>query len=118
MTFQTLELDWLVFSAVLADALLFGICYALLVRWLYVKKVEDQTVWLVVFGVGSILVISIAFFGLLIVALFFALFAAAGLPMTIEYVGRIHLMRLRDAEEARRLLDREAVQDADASTDR
>ena len=114
--FQQIVLNWSVFGFVLADAFFFGVCYALFVRWLWTKRVEDQTAWLVVFGVGFVLVLSIALFGLLIVALFFALFAAAGLPMVIEYVERVHRARKLDAETAKRL-EKEAF-DADARSDR
>lgn len=114
--FQQIVLDWSTFGFVLADCFFFGVCYALFVRWLWIKKVEDQTALLVVFGVGVVLVLSIAFFGLYLVALLFALFAAAGLPMVVEYVERIHRSRTLDAETARRL-EKEVIR-ADASTDR
>lgn len=114
---QEITLNWSVFGVVLVDAFFFGVFYSLFVRWLWTKNVEDQTVWLVIGGVAVVLVLSIALFGLLIIAVLFALFAAAGLPMVAEYVGRIHLMRQRDIEAAQKLA-RETVCDADPSPDR
>lgn len=114
---QEITLNWSVFGVVLVDAFFFGVFYSLFVRWLWTKKVEDQTVWLVVGGVAVVLVLSIALFGLLIIAVLFALFAAAGLPMVAEYVGRIHLIKQRDAQTAREL-EKETVCDADPSPDR
>jgi len=114
---QQIPLNWSVFGFVLVDAFFFGVFYALFVRWIWTKKVEGQTAWLVVGGVAVVLVLSIALFGLLIVAVQFALFAAAGLPMVAEYVERVHRMRRQDLEAAQKLA-KETVCDADASPDR
>lgn len=114
---QEITLNWSTFGVVLVDVFFFGVLYALFVRWLWTKKVEGQTAWLVVGGVAVVLTLSIALFGLLIIAVLFALFAAAGLPMVAEYVERVHRIHMRDLEAAQKLA-RETVDDADASPDR
>lgn len=114
---QEITLNWSTFGFVLVDVFFFGVLYALFVRWLWTKKVDGQTAWLVVGGVAVVLVLSIALFGLLIIAVLFALFAAAGLPMVAEYVERVHRIRQRDIEAAQQLA-RETVCDADPSPDR
>lgn len=114
---QEITLNWSTFGIVLVDVFFFGVLYALFVRWLWTKKVEGQTAWLVVGGVAVVLTLSIALFGLLIIAVLFALFAAAGLPMVAEYVERVHRIHMRDLEAAQKLA-RETVDDADPSPDR
>lgn len=107
---QAMSFDWAVFGTTLAALFLFGIVYALLVRWLSNHDVEGQTAYAVVGGVTVALLFSIPTFGLLPVAMLFAYFAACGLPMVVEYGDRVHKRRkarmqeqLDDEENARRI---------------
>lgn len=113
---QAIAPNWFVFSLTLADLLLFGIFYALLVRYMWVRKVEGQTAYMVVFGVGFALTASIFTFGLPVVGILFAYFGACGLPMVIEYAHRVHLERRRDVDAAASLA-KEAM-DAKQTADR
>lgn len=85
---------------VIACLLMFGMLYATLVRRLSNAKVEGQTAYLVVVGVGATLIGAIAVVGLENALLMFACFAASGLPMVIEYVSRKHKEQKRDREQA------------------
>lgn len=107
---QAMSFDWAVFGTTLAALFLFGILYAMLVRWLSNHDVEGQTAYAVVGGVTVALLFSIPSFGLLVVAMLFAYFAACGLPMVVEYGDRVHkrrkareLEQQQDEEQARRI---------------
>lgn len=112
---QEMAVNWSLFGYVFADALLFGLFYALFVRWLSGKKVEGQTAYLVVFGVAVILLLSIPLVGLLYTALLFALFAASGFFMVIEYVDRIHREKKSDLEALKRIAEEAVGHDDEAS---
>jgi hypothetical protein len=100
---QEIAVNWLVFGLSLAGLLLFGILYALLIRWGSKKEVEGQTAWAVVVGVTATLLAMIPTFGLMTIALMFAGFSASGIPMIVEYVLRIHKAQQTDKENAKGL---------------
>lgn len=113
---QEMDVNWTILGLSLAGALFFGVAYAWFVRWLASKSVEGQTAYLVVGGVTVAVLISIPSIGLLNAAILFAIFAACGLPMVLEYVARVHIERQRDLEAANALA-RESLDD-DTSADR
>ena len=98
---QFKAVNWMVFSWTLGLAFIFGIVYAIFIRWASKKKLVGQTAWSVVVGVTFTLLLMIPFFGLDIVALLFAYFGAAGSPMIVEYISRIQGELRRDEESAR-----------------
>lgn len=113
---QSMAITWTVFSLTLAALFCFGICYALLVNWMYRNKVSGQTAYMVVGGVSVALIASIPTFGLIAIAILFSYFSACGLPMVIEYGIRVHKERRRDEESAIALAKEavnEAIQEAD-----
>lgn len=114
---QAMAFNWAFFGFILADALLFGIFYALFVRWISKAKIEGQTAYLVVGGVSAVLLLASVMVGLVSMAILFALFAAAGLPMVIEYVDRVHHERRRDLEALKRFAQEE-VGDEHKAADR
>lgn len=67
--------------------LLFGICYAAVVR--HVRKRDPnhgQTAWFVVVGVGVVVAAYGLLAGIDAALTLLGLFAAAGVPMVVEYV--------------------------------
>ena len=100
---QAIAINWIVFSLCLVNAMFFGIFYALFVRWISIKQVDGQTAYLVVGGVGVVLLLTIPLIGLINALVVFALFGAAGLPMVIEYVDRVHQEYRRDLQHAESL---------------
>lgn len=113
---QAIAFNWIVFSLCLVNALLFGVFYALFVRWISIKEVEGQTAYLVVAGVGVTLLLTIPLIGLINTLMVFALFGSSGLPMVIEYVDRIHRERQRDLEKAKSIANEAVRNDNEAST--
>jgi membrane protein implicated in regulation of membrane protease activity len=71
----------------------------------------------VVGGVSAVLLLASVMVGLLNMAILFGLFAAAGLPMVIVYVDRVHRERQRDLEALKRIAQ-EAVGDEHKAADR
>jgi hypothetical protein len=100
---QSIAVNWSAFGWSLAGAFVFGIIYACVVRFLAVKKIQHQTPWLVVFGVGVTLLIAIPTFGAQMLSLLFLFFAASGLPMVIEYVLRTQAAEREDIEKAQKI---------------
>ena len=100
---QLKDANWTTFGITLGLAFVFGLVYALFIRWVSKKKLIGQTAWSVVVGVTFTLLTMIPFFGLTIVALIFAYFGAAGSSMIIEYIGRVQDEIKRDTESAREL---------------
>ena len=100
---QTMEINWLVFGLTLAALFLFAVIYAYLTRQMVIRKVEGQTVWMVVGGVSVVVTAFIPTFGLLVPVMVMAGFVAAGLPMIYEYVTRVHDAQRSDLENAKAL---------------
>lgn len=97
---QLVAFDWTVFSLTLAALFFFGIVYAMIVRRMSQNNVTGQTAYMVVVGVSVALIASIPTFGLTIIAVLFAYFAACGLPMVVEYAFRVHEERRKDLDAA------------------
>lgn len=95
--------NWTVTGLTLATLLAFGICYALVVRWMSRNHVEGQTAYLVVFGVMVTVLASGILIGFQSAAIIFACFSASGFPMVIEYVLRVSDERKRDHEGAQEI---------------
>ena len=100
---QEITVNWTVFSLTLAALFFFALAYAYMTRQMVIRKVEGQTAWMVVGGVTVVVVSQVLTFGLLIPALFMAAFAAAGLPMIVEYVTRVTDANRADIEKAKEL---------------
>ncbi len=113
--FQEKAIDWTVFGLSLAGLFLVCVFYALAVRMLSKEKLEGQTAWAVVIGVAITLTAMLPFFGLEIVAYILCYFVAAGIPMIIEYIDRVHREQVNDTEKARSLA-REIIDNDDKQT--
>ena len=100
---QEITVNWTVFSLTLAALFFFALAYAYMTRQMVIRKVEGQTAWMVVGGVTVVVVSQVLTFGLLIPAMFMAAFAAAGLPMIVEYVTRVTDANRADIEKAKEL---------------
>ena len=95
--------NWLVYGWSLVISFIFGIIFAMIVRWAARLEIIGQTAWAVVIGVASVLLIMIPFFSLDLVVLMFPFFVSAGTPMIIEYIVRIQAGMKRDHDEAKDL---------------
>lgn len=112
---QSKDANWQVFGWTLGVALLLGIGYSIFIHWVSKKHLVGQTAWSVVVGVTFTLLTMIPFFGLDTVALMFAYFGAAGVPMIVEYLARVQDDMKRDAESAREVA-KGLVNDHETST--
>jgi len=100
MTIQLSDINWPVFSLVLAFLLIFGSLYAWLTNFLAHRGISDHTVWMVIFG-SLVTIIGAGFLiGLLNTLLVFACFSASGLPMVIEFVARTENKKRADRQAA------------------
>jgi len=100
---QQMAVNWTVFGYCMAAALVFGILYAGLVRWVSRRGFEGQTAWSVVVGVAATLLAMIPVLGLNIVAIIFCFFAASGTPMIVEYLLRVQTEIQQDKKNAKEL---------------
>jgi len=100
---QQKDFIWLDFGWTLAAAFLFGVIFALIVRWASKRQMVGQTAWAVVIGVTVTLLTMIPVFGLEHVALVSCYFAASGVPMITEYILRIQSEIQQDKEKAQGL---------------
>jgi hypothetical protein len=82
---------------------MFGAWFGWLVRWLALHQVDGQTAYMVVIGVFVTLLGLGLVAGWQVAGLALACFAASGLPMVLEYVSRIHALRMRDRKQAEKL---------------
>lgn len=98
---QLSDVNWPVFSLVLALLLIFGALYALLMRIMAQRGIEDQTALMVVFGVLVTVLVSSVLIGPIAAVLELACFAASGLPMVVEYIVRVQSARRADSQAAR-----------------
>jgi len=98
-----MALNWTQIAQTLVILFSFGALYALIVRWLACKHIENQTAYLVVGGVAATVLILTPITGWLNAILTLAGFAASGLPMVIEYVDRVSKASQRDRENAERV---------------
>jgi hypothetical protein len=92
--------NWTVYGLSLAAALIFGIIFAMVVRWASKRQMVAQTAFAVVVGVTATLLIATPFFGVDVITYLFPYFIAAGLPMIFEYVLRIEAAIRKDKERA------------------
>lgn len=98
---QQMDLIWTRFGWGLATALVFGILYALLVRWVATHRgMEGQTAWSVVIGVTATLLAMLWVFQIEDIAIIFCFFIASGTPMIIEYLLRVQAEMQKDQKEA------------------
>jgi len=100
---QEITVNWTVFSLTLAALFFFALAYAYMTRQMVIRKVEGQTVWMVVGGVSVVVTAFIPTFGLLVPVMVMAGFVAAGLPMIYEYVTRVTDANRADIEKAKEL---------------
>ena len=100
---QEMAINWTTFGYGLAASFVFGIVYAVVVRRVSKKGWIGQTAWSVVVGVTFTLITMLPAFGLLLVALVFCHFAAAGVPMIIEYLDRVQAEIQQDKNKAHEL---------------
>ena len=111
---QTIVINWTVFGLTLAGLALFSVLYALLTRWMSIKDVEGQTAWMVVVGVTVTVVALVYTFGLLVIVMTLAAFAASGWAMVVEYVTRVHGIRSADLQKSAEL-NKELLHDIQAT---
>ena len=100
---QQMDINWTTLGLSLAAAFVFGVLFAVVVRWSSRKKLAGQTAWAVVIGVTFTLLSMIPVFGLNQVALMFLFFATSGISMIIEYLLRIQKEMQQDEENAKGL---------------
>ena len=112
---QPTAINWTSFSLSLAAAFAFGIFYACLVRQASKRNWVGQTAWSVVVGVTFTLGTMIPFFGIEIVVFIFCFFAAAGLPMVVEYLTRVMSDLQKDKTQALEI-QKEFIDDRQASS--
>jgi hypothetical protein len=93
-------INWAIFGLVLVILAMYGTMFGYLVRWLAKHQVDGQTAYMVVVGVSVTLIGLGLVIGWQSAAIAFACFAASGLPMVIEYVSRVHTLRVRDQKQA------------------
>lgn len=99
---QTIALNWTNYGWTLALAFLFGLLFAMLVRWASRREMVAQTAFAVVLGVTATLLIAMPFFGQMVIIYLFPYFIASGLPMIAEYILR---MESRIREDKKRAQD-------------
>jgi hypothetical protein len=95
-----MALNWIVIGITLAFLLIFGIVYAMLVRFISEHHIDGQTAYLVAFGTLVTVAGSAVLIGLQSALLVLLCFSASGLPMVIEYVLRVAAERKRDHDRA------------------
>jgi hypothetical protein len=100
---QQIDPNQTVFSLTLAGEFIFGVLFAVLVRWASNRKVVGQTAFAVILGVTATLLISIPVFGFNIIALLFPCFIASGGPMVAEYLLRVQKEIDSDQKKAKDL---------------
>lgn len=100
---QQMAMNWMAFGLSLAGLFFFCILYSLLVRWMSKRNVEGQTAWAVVVGVTVTLLAMLPTLGLYTVSIMFCYFTAAGIPMIVEYILRVHAEQTKDKENAKGL---------------
>ncbi len=81
----------------------FGAALAALTRLVHREGLEGQTYWLVVAGVAGTVLIATPLLGWRVVAVLAVCFGITGLPMGVEYFGRV-LSEVRAAREAQMAL--------------
>lgn len=100
---QLMDVNWQTFGFGLVAALVFGIFFAMLVRWVSSQGMKGQTAWSVVVGVAITLTIAVPTVGIEIIVLLFCFFAASGTPMIIEYLLRVQAEMQQDHKKAKEL---------------
>jgi mannose/fructose/N-acetylgalactosamine-specific phosphotransferase system component IIC len=104
--------EWLLFGLILAGEFIFAVGLAALVRWMSIKGLHGQTLWMVVIGVAGTVSIAGPVIGWETVGKLAICFGVTGIPMAVEYLNRIG----EEHEIARKTL--EANLDEHPSTDR
>jgi len=107
-----MELNWLLFGLILAGEFIFALGLASLVRWMSRKGVFGQTLWMVVVGVAGTVSIAGPLVGWETVGILAVCFLVSGIPMAVEYIGRIS----DEQEAAKKTL--EGALDEHTGTDR
>lgn len=92
---------WQLLGLILAVELIFAVGLAFLTRYLAENAPEGQTLWLVIAGVAGTVTIAGPSIGWEIVGVLAACFSVAGIPMAIEYLGRV----ARAEQEARKITE-------------
>jgi hypothetical protein len=96
-----MAINWLAIGLTLALLFIFGILYAVMVRWMAkMHIIEGQTATVVVGGVLVTVLGSTVLNGWTATLLTLACFAASGLPMMAEYVMRVASEQKRDRDGA------------------
>lgn len=85
-----IALNWQSFGSVLAAEFIFGVVFACIVRLASKKQIVGQTALVVIVGVAATLLIAIPVFGLNFITFLFPCFIASGIPVTVEYILRVH----------------------------
>lgn len=96
---------WQTFGLILVALFMFGLVYAILIRWLSKKKVKGQTAYSVVFGVAVTVTAMGPVIGWQNVLYVLAGFAASGLWMILEDVQRAWLEDQADREKAKKMAE-------------
>lgn len=99
---QQIAVNWTLFGWTLVFLFAFGVGYAMYVRYASTKGRQGNTAMAVVIGVAVTLVALIPTIGLETIALIFAGFAVAGLPMYVEYTERVLRAQQKDQEDLAR----------------
>lgn len=100
---EQIALNWTVYGWTLAAAFIFGVLFALVVRWASKRQMVGQVAFAVIIGVAFTLLIAIPFFGLTLIAYLFPYFIASGAPMILEYILRVQAEIQHDKEESQKL---------------
>lgn len=100
---QQIDVNQTVFSLSLVAELVWGIVFALVVRWASKKRWVGQTAWAVTVGVTVTLLIMIPVLGLSLIALLFSAFACSGISMIVEYLTRVQQEIREDNEMVQKL---------------
>ncbi|HEX2996659.1 MAG TPA: hypothetical protein VHP14_17675 [Anaerolineales bacterium] len=93
--------DWRLIGLILALILIYASGVAAWTRWAANAKLQGQTIWHVVVGVGGVVLIAGLRIGFLNTGFVLICFAVAAIPMAIEYFGRLQ----REEKEAQKVLE-------------
>lgn len=81
--------DWRLIGLILALVLIYAAGVAIWTRWAANAKLQGQTIWHVVVGVGGVVLIAGLEVGFWNTGFLMICFAVAAIPMAVEYFGRL-----------------------------
>ena len=93
--------DWRLIGFILAMILIYSVGVAVWTRWAANARLQGQTIWHVAAGVAGVVIIAGIRTGFESTAFLLVCFVVAGIPMAVEYFGRLQ----REEKEAQKVLE-------------